>query len=194
MLPNASRSITNPSISLRLIPSLALLSLVLLTGCDGVAGLNDSNTPSFSEVVSHETLTAESPQTQEIAQGQYGDLEDGAQVVVRTQEEFATLWEQLHAHRDPIPEQPNVNFGQEVVVAVVMDSQLTGGYSVNIDEALLSDDGDAAQIRYTEVSPGENCNVTMAATSPYVLASVDALADNVTFSGFSKVRSCGTSE
>lgn len=181
-------------LSVRWAFALAVLTLVSVSGCDGLVGSSESNAPSFTTPASYETLSSAAPKTEAIAQGQYGDLENGAELVIRNEEELSALWEQLHANRDSIPPQPEVNFDQETVVGVVMDSQPTGGYAVEINEAILTDQGDAMQVQYTEVVPGDNCNVTMAFTSPYVLASVDAPANEATFSASSETRTCGSSE
>lgn len=174
---------------------IGLAFLVLSAGCDGVAGLNGGdNDSSFSTTVSHETLSADAPETEEIDQGQYSDIEEGLQLLIRSEEEYADVWTQLHGHKESTPDRPTLNFEEESLVVIVMESQPTGGYDVNIDETLLNENGDEAQIRYTEVSPGEDCSVTMAQTSPYVLAKIDAPVDNASFEASSEVRSCDTSE
>ncbi len=182
------------SLSLHWLSSLVVLSLLFMTGCDGVSGLNDDEDPSFSKEVAHESLSADAPKTEAVAEGQYGDLQEGASLVIRNQEEFATLWEQLHSHQETAPTLPDVDFSQKTVVAIIMGAQPTGGYSVHVDEVRLNEDENAAQIRYAEVSPGDNCSVTMATTSPYVIASFDPRVEDASFSGTSEVRSCPPSE
>jgi hypothetical protein len=181
-------------VSVHWVPALALFSFVLLAGCDGVAGLSNDEDPSFSTEVTHETLSAEAPETESIDQGQYADIDSGVQLVIQNEQEFSTLWEQLHGNRDSAPAPPSVDFDQQTVIAVVMESQPTGGYSVSVDEALLNETGDEAQIRYTETAPGDDCGVTMAFTSPYVLATIDATVDDASFTSSSEVRSCSTAE
>ena len=182
------------SFSLRWFPALAVLALVLVSGCDGVVGTNDADDSSFTTEIANETLSADAPSTKEIDQGQYGNIENGLQLLIRNETEYADIWVQLHGHRESTPDRPPINFEEESLVVIVMEPQRTGGYAVNIDEALLNEDGDQAQIRYTEVSPGENCSVTMAMTSPYVLATIDAPVDNASFEASADVHSCTPAE
>lgn len=164
--------------------------MLLVAGCDGVAGIGEENQSTFSQTVSHQVLASESPKTTEIKQGQYGDLEGGTTVMIEDDGEYADLWSQLHANRDSIPPRPAVNFSEETLVAVVMESQSTGGHRVSIDNALLNDRGTQAQIQYTEHMPGDNCGVTLAFTTPYVLATIDVPVNDIQFNGSQTVHSC----
>lgn len=193
-MQNTSVPLPSWLISAYWLPALSLFSLVLLTGCDGVAGLGNDEDPSFSTEVAHETLSTEVPETESIDYGQYTNIDSGMQLVIQNEQEFSTLWEQLHGSSDTIPDLPPVDFEEQTVIAVVMESQPTGGYSVSIDEALLNETGNEAQIRYTETEPGDDCSVTMATTSPYVVATIDATVDDVSFTSSTKVRSCDSGE
>ena len=194
MLNNAPHALPNPSISFRWIPVLTVLTLLLASGCDGLTGSNDAAPPSFTTEVTTETVTTDDPKTQEVDQGQYADIEDGLKLVIHSEAEYADIWSQLHGHQDSIPDRPTLNFEEESLVVIVMESQPTGGYDVTIDEVLLNEAGDQAQIRYTETSPGETCSVTMARTSPYLLATIDVPVDTASFEASTEVRSCPPSE
>lgn len=173
---------------------LGMVALVFAGGCDGVAGLSGDDDPSFSTDVAHETLSADAPETEEIDQGQYGNIEGGLQRVVRSEAEYADVWTQLHGHKESTPDRPSLDFEEESLLVIVMEAQPTGGYDMSIDQTLLSDTGEEAQVQYTERSPGENCSVTQVQTSPYVLATIDAPVDDARFEVSSDVRSCDTSE
>lgn len=168
---------------------LATLLLIVVGGCNGgVNGTDDG--PNFTTEVATETLNTGAVNVDQIEKGQYSDLVEGTQAVLRDEEAYAAFWERLHADRDSVPERPGVDFDEEVVVAIVLGQRSTGGYSVEIDEVLTSAAGGTIQVRFTEAVPGEDCFVTQALTSPYVLVTVKAQDEDFTFEGAEETRSC----
>lgn len=176
---------------LKSIPALlaALCLAIVVGGCDGILGATDGETD-FSVEVASETLDAGAVGIEEIDQGQYGDIVEGTRDVLRDKEAYASFWERLHADRTPVPDRPEVNFENKIVVAVVLGQRPTGGYSAGIDEVLATESGGQIQVRFTEVVPGEECGVTQALTSPYALVAVEAQDEEVEFSGSTETRSC----
>jgi len=173
-------------------PVSALLTILLLTvvgGCNGIVDGTDDRAR-FATEVATETLNAGAVNVDQIDQGQYGDIVEGTQTVLRTEEAYASFWERLHADRSSVPERPSVDFGEEEVVAIVLGQRPSGGYSVAIDEVLANDAGSQILVRFTEAVPGDECGVTLALTSPYVLATVEAQQEDFTFEGAEETRSC----
>ncbi|PSQ88355.1 MAG: hypothetical protein BRD43_04645 [Bacteroidetes bacterium QS_4_64_154] len=109
---------------------------------------------------------------------------------LRDEETYASFWERLHADRNSVPDRPEVDFEEKVVVAIVLGRRSTGGYGVEIDEVLASDGGGRIQVQFAETVPGNDCVVTQALTSPYVLATVEAQDEDLTFEGAEETRSC----
>jgi len=171
----------------RLTILLATLLPIAVGGCNGV-GTNDG--PNFTTEVATETLHAGAVNVDQIDRGQYGDIVEGTQTVLRDEETYASFWERLHADRDSVPDRPNVDFEEKIVVAIVLGKRSTGGYGVEIDEVLASDGGGQVQVQFTETVPGNNCSVTQVLTSPYVLATVKAQGEDFTFDGAEETRSC----
>ena len=89
-----------------------------------------------------------------------------------------------------MPDRPNVDFEEKIVVAIVLGKRSTGGYGVEIDEVLASDGSGQVQVQFTETVPGNSCSVTQVLTSPYVLATVKAQGEDFTFDGAEETRSC----
>jgi hypothetical protein len=168
---------------------LTILLLIAVGGCNGlVNGVDDGS--DFTTDVATEILNTGAVNVDQIDRGQYGDIVEGTQTVLRDEEVYASFWERLHADRGSVPERPSVDFDEEVVVAVVLGQRSSGGYSVAIDEALANDAGSQILVRFTETVPGDECGVTQALTSPYVLATVEAQEENFTFDGSEETRSC----
>lgn len=166
---------------------LATLLPIVVGGCNGI-GTNGG--ASFTTEVATEPLNAGVVNVDQIDRGQYGDIVEGTQTVLRDEETYASFWERLHADRGSVPDRPNVDFEEEIVVAIVLGQRSTGGYGVEIGEVLASDGGGQIQVQFTETMPGNNCVVTQALTSPYVLATVEAQDENFKFDGSEETRSC----
>ncbi|QQL45894.1 protease complex subunit PrcB family protein [Sulfuriroseicoccus oceanibius] len=66
--------------------------------------------------------------------GQHSGVSKSDQVVVRSAESFAPLWQRIHRTVEPKPAVPNVDFDKSIVVAVFMGSRSSGGYSVQIGD------------------------------------------------------------
>lgn len=167
----------------------ALCLLVVFGGCDSITGATDGE-PDFSVELATETLDTGAVGIEEIDQGQYGDIKEGTQEVLRDEDAYASFWKQLHANQASVPDRPEVNFDTQIVVAVVLGQRPTGGYGVGIDEALSTESGEQIQVRFTEAVPGDECGTIQVLTSPYVLATVETQGGDVTFSGSKETRSC----
>jgi len=179
------------SYSKMLAACLAPLLLIVVGGCDAFSVLDDGNSaPEFSTKVAHETLGAGAVNVEQIDRGQYGDVVEGIQTVLRDEDEYAAFWERLHADQKSVPERPSVDFDKQVVVAIVLGQRSSGGYGVKIDEVLANPSGKKLQVRYTKTTPGEGCAVTTVLTSPYVLATVETQGGDFRFSGSETTHTC----
>jgi hypothetical protein len=166
----------------------ALSLLVVVGGCDGIIGATDGESDFSIEVV-NQTLDTGAVNVDEIDGGQYGDIVEGTQEVLRDEDAYASFWNQLHTSRTPVPDRPEVDFENAVVVAVVLGQRPTGGYGVGIDEVLTTESGGQIQVRFTEVVPGDEGGTIQVLTSPYVLAAIEAQDEEVQFSGSKETRS-----
>ena len=171
-----------------------MAALLLMVGCDSM-GTDPGDETGFNTEVETQTIKSSSVNTGEIDRGQYGNIVDGTQTVLRDEGEFASFWADLHVDQSTTPELPAIDFESQVVVAVVLGERPTGGYDVGVDAVTANEDG-AMRVEYTETVPGDACGVTQALTSPYILVSVDVEEqsvdpdEGVTFSSSEETRSC----
>lgn len=165
----------------------AFLLSGMVGGCDEIGGQAEDR---FSTRVATHTLTTGAMNVDQVDRGQYGKIVEGTQRVLRDEEAYASFWERLHTGRTPVPDRPEVDFENRVVIAIVQGRRPTGGYRVEVDEVWASKDEEQIQVQFTETVPGEGCIVTQAATSPYVLVTVEAQGEEVTFVGAEETRSC----
>jgi len=83
---------------------LTTLLLIVGGGCSGIG--NDTDDALFTTEVATETLNTGAVSVDQIDQGQYGDIVEGTQTVLRDEEAYASFWERLHADRSSVPERP----------------------------------------------------------------------------------------
>jgi hypothetical protein len=163
--------------------------LLALAGCIGV-GNGPEDGPAAAPEVATDTLNSGTASVDQIAEGQYSDLVEGTQEILRDDDAYASFWERLHANQESPPERPAVDFEERVVVAIALGKRPTGGYGVKIDEVLAEEGGGEMKVKFTETVPGDECFVTQAQTSPYVLATVEAQDEPFTFEGSEETRPC----
>jgi hypothetical protein len=80
-------------------------------------------------------------------------------MVIRDANAWAQLWSELGAG-----ERPDVDFTQNVVVAVAAGQRSTGGYGIAVNEVTQADG--QLIIGVVETTPGPNCITTAAVTQP----------------------------
>ena len=122
------------------------------------------------------TMAAQTAGPRTIEKGDQSNIEDARQMVVRTDAEWARLWQQ-HSFDRP---KPAIDFAKETVVAVFMGSRPNAGFSTAVVSA--TEGGGALVIRYTETQPAKGALTAQVITFPYdIVAIPKATATNVKF-------------
>ena len=103
-----------------------------------------------------------------IQKGNFGGIRKPAQIVVRTQEEWNSLWKRHVSIQSPPSSPPSVDFAAEMIVGLFIGEKNTGGYEVEITRAELKDS--TLHVYYAEKSPTPGGIVTQALTQPFHLA------------------------
>jgi protease stability complex PrcB-like protein len=110
-----------------------------------------------------------------IDKGGQSNIEAAKQVVAKTPQEFAALW-QPHNGDKPAPK---VDFATEMVVAVFMGSRPTAGFSVEILSA--AERGGQLVVTYRERMPSEGAMTAQVLTAPYHIAAIPKSDKPVSF-------------
>jgi hypothetical protein len=142
---------------MRRVASLVLL-LATCTACAAVAA-----TVSFST----------------LAKGLASGVDEPAQVVVRSQTEWAALWSRHMRTQTAPPQPPPVDFSRDMVVALFMGTRPTGGYAIAITQVERTAAG--LSIRYRTARPDPSAMQTQALTQPFHLIALPRVDDPVTF-------------
>jgi hypothetical protein len=103
------------------------------------------------------------------------------EALVTTAEELAALWPAGAAIED-------VDFSEESVVVVALGERRTGGYSVEVESVVATDDG--VVVRYVEGAPGPGCMTTQALTQPYRIIAIPRVEGPARFERSTETRSC----
>jgi hypothetical protein len=107
--------------------------------------------------------------------GDHSNIDDAKQVVVRTEEEWAKLWNQ-HA---PDHKRPAVDFSRQMVIGAFMGSRPTAGFSIDILSTIQANG--VLTVRYREVFPPRSAITAQVITSPFDLVTVPTFAGDVRF-------------
>ena len=101
-----------------------------------------------------------------IEKGDQSNVEDAKRVLVRTDAEWTTLWQQ----HSPDRPKPAVDFSKEMVVGVFMGSRPNAGFSTAIVTTTAANG--ALIVRYTETVPKPGTVSAQILTFPYHLVAV----------------------
>lgn len=110
-----------------------------------------------------------------VDEGGHSSIETSREVVVRSAQEWTTLW-QSHAPGRP---RPDIDFAKSMIVGVFLGTRPTGGFTVGITR--IAREGDTLVVTYREHSPARSDIVTQMLTAPYVLVTTDRFAGSVRF-------------
>jgi hypothetical protein len=118
-----------------------------------------------------------------LAAGAYSGIAAPTQAVVRDMATWEALWSQHTSNIVPPLAAPAIDFAREMVLAVVLGTRPTGGYSIRIigvRPPLV--EGGAMVVRVAENSPPPGAIVTQALTSPFHFVTIPRWDGPVRFS------------
>jgi len=110
-----------------------------------------------------------------VDKGEQSNIDAPKQVVVRSQSEWTTLWQQ----HSPDRKRPEVDFSKEMVVGVFSGSRPTAGYNVSIVSTVAKDG--TVLVQYRESQPQRGALTAQVLTFPYHLVTVPKAAGEVKF-------------
>jgi protease stability complex PrcB-like protein len=111
-------------------------------------------------------MITEMPSTRTIEKGDQSNVDDAKQVLVRTEAEWAKLWQQHNPDRP----RPAVDFSKEMIVAVFMGSRPNAGFSTTITSAMAANG--ALLVHYKETKPAVGSVSAQILTFPYHIVAI----------------------
>ena len=122
-----------------------------------------------------QSSTTTAPAMKTIDKGDHSNMDDAAQLVAKTAQEWQQLW-QKHTPDRP---RPAVDFSKEMVVGVFLGSRPTAGYILEIVSA--AQDNGSLVVKYRESIPQRGMMTAQVLTSPYHIVSVPFFPGGVKF-------------
>jgi hypothetical protein len=113
-----------------------------------------------------DAMVLEAPNTRTIEKGDQSNIDEARKVLVRTDAEWTTLWQQ-HAPNRP---RPAIDFGKEMVIGLFMGSRPNAGFSTAVVSATAG--SDVLIVRYSETFPAPGRVSAQVLTFPYHLVAV----------------------
>ncbi|MGF1669888.1 MAG: protease complex subunit PrcB family protein [Balneolaceae bacterium] len=153
--------------------SIVLLLTVLIAGCSSLGTDDELDLDnSFFERALEMTMSTVSNSLVSIEQSQTGSYKfsEKTNEVINDPGSFATLWDDLHANRIPLPELPEVDFTEYTVIASMMGIQNSGGHSIEILKVANADN--VIGVKIEEREPGAGCVTTAVLTSPFHIVKI----------------------
>lgn len=163
----------------------SLLIIMLLgtgIGCSSLSSDEESEGPNAPlQPITYESLAQSAPELETIDQGAYGgELVKGTRRVIRDQDAFATFWNSLHGETNTSV--PDVDFSEQMVLAVVLGQRPTGGYAAEISSITWNTNPTVLRAFVTEIQPGPQCTVSQAVTVPYHIVKMETVdTDQIVF-------------
>jgi hypothetical protein len=100
-------------------------------------------------------------------------------LVIKTADQWKTVWTKTHAFMTPAPPMPPVDFDKQMVLAVFMGQKPSGGHAIEITKVVPAGQGLTVHVKETKPGPGDI--TTAVITSPYYFAVVPKVAGDVKF-------------
>jgi hypothetical protein len=112
-----------------------------------------------------------------------------ARLVVASQAEWETAWRHVWHGHSPVPAAPAVDFDREVVLVAAMGGRSSGGYQIEVTQAVAQ----AARVvvRVVETSPGSGCFVTAGFSEPVDVVKLPRTPLPIEFRTVKVVNECG---
>jgi protease stability complex PrcB-like protein len=156
-------------------------ALLALAGCLG-AGVHDVSRPYVAPITPLD-WTRLTPDLPGIA-SQSGFLK-ADELVVSDSQTFLAVWKQAFGD---VPA-PDVDFHREIVLVAAMGARSTGGYQIEVTSVGIQAGDIVADVE--SVSPGKDCVVTMAPTSPVDVVKIPWRLAPIRFVDQAVIRNCG---
>ena len=90
--------------------------------------------------------------------------------IITDEQEWETLWIDMHNRRSRVPDLPPVNFTTDTIIAVFQGERVTGGFRITINRIVFNETNFVAYVDERHPGPGEI--VTFSLTQPYHIVKI----------------------
>ena len=125
-----------------------------------------------------------------ISHGQYSGFSEAKNYAITNTNDWQSLWNKVYGNVLSKPPLPEVDFNKSMVIAVSLGSKPTGGYDIKITGVKEREAEGLIAISVEESSPGKDCIVSQALTSPYHIIETEKTDKEVVFDTQKVVLDC----
>lgn len=148
------------------------LVLFVLVAC----GQEPRSPDSIPESSVTDSGTAQSPVSL-LGSSQQSGWEEPVEAIVANEPSWTAAWTYQHDGVSPPPQRPDVNFEAERVLMIAAGMRPSGGFDLQLTGHAIV--GDTLMIDILLTTPGAECAVTMALTSPALAIRIPLLPETV---------------
>jgi hypothetical protein len=112
----------------------------------------------------------------------------GGRSVIRDQETWAKVWDEIHAHVQPRPPLLEVDFNKDMVIYALMGVRPSSGFNTKIENIVLEQD--RLLVVVGETSPGPECMTAQVQSNPYHIVRLERSDKPVSFELEKTVKNC----
>ena len=125
-----------------------------------------------------------------LATGSHSNMKDQTYSDIHNQADFDALWTKAFANQSSAPDKPVVDFSKDMVLAVFIGEQPTGGFRIRISK--IDTSGADIEVTVVGVQPGQNCRHPQTSSEPFLIATFPASTKTVNFTPQSeRAAQCG---
>jgi PrcB C-terminal len=125
-----------------------------------------------------------------LASGNHSNMKDQQYVAFTNQADFDSMWQKAFAGQSGAPDKPVVDFSKNMVLAIFIGEQPTGGFRIRISKVDTS--GADIQVTFYGIQPGQNCRHPQTSTEPFLIATIPTSTKSVDFNPQSeRAPACG---
>lgn len=123
-----------------------------------------------------------------VLESSFSSVSDKRQVVIRNNEDYQKLLNEVYKDLDQMPRFPDADFTRNSIIAVFSGPKSTGGYSVSVDK--IKESSGKITVNVIETAPGKNCKVTEMESRPYIIVRIPKADKDVKFKTKEIVKDC----
>lgn len=153
-----------------------ILALFIIASCSTTnKGLNSSNMNDNNE---NNTIAQNTTNYEIISEGPISGVNDAQIRVVKEKEGLKEIYEYLNENRSPSLLMPNIDFDEDIIVALFMGEKNYGGFKISVDH--IEENAKEIIIHVKETAPSGKF-ATMVITQPYCIFKIKQTAKEIVF-------------
>jgi len=125
-----------------------------------------------------------------LASGNHSNIKNQTYQDIHNQADFDAMWKKAFTNQSGAPDKPTVDFSKDMVLAVFIGDQPTGGFRIRFSK--IDSSGATIEAAVVVTQPGQNCRHPQSSSDAFLIATIPASTKSVNFNPQSeRAPSCG---